>query len=150
MYQFSLQRVLDLRARAEEQKAVLVAAANQGADGARRAYLALERDRIREHARMDAVQREGTTAGELQGLRQLLELVERQLGGALARVDKAEKDAAERLTELQAASRDRRVMERLREKGRESWRADEARKDGKQMDEIATQRFLRATGTERR
>lgn len=143
MYKFSLQRVLDLRIKAEEQKAIVLAAANEGAQHAREAYQTLTLDRTREHAHFDAMQRIGATAGELQGLRQVLEFVDAQLGRALERVEQADQDAAERFLELQDASRDRRVIERLREKDLQAWRAKEARQDAKQMDEIATQRFAR-------
>jgi flagellar FliJ protein len=63
-----------------------------------------------------------------------------QVAAATLVVDEAQ-------AQLDAAARDRRVLDRLRERHATVWRANEAHKDRLQMDEVALARFGRNQDT---
>ena len=68
--------------------------------------------------------------------------LEVRLESAVEQVQAADSVVAEAQGQLEIAARDRRVLDRLKEKHVEVWRAEEAHKDRLQMDEIALARFV--------
>ena len=64
-----------------------------------------------------------------------------QVAAAGAAVRAAEGAVGEREDGLRAAFRDRRTLDRLRERHHDAWRAGAAAADRQQMDEIALARF---------
>ena len=136
MFRFRLQRVLDLRARTERDAATALVSAQEAADAARdEQLLALP---LQAQRTPDAT---GASVGELRNLGFLLERLDVQVAGAAEATAAAEGARQEREDALRAAFRDRRTLDRLRERHQDAWRAGEAAQDRALMDEIALTRF---------
>lgn len=145
-FRFRLQRVLELREQAEQARARDAAAAHEAADAARREADAIATLRAAQRAALDAAAR-GATVGELQHLAYVvdeldgrLDAAAEQVAGADARRDTA--DAA-----LRDAARDRRVLDRLRDRHVERHHAALVLEDRTTMDEIALSQFARRATT---
>lgn len=145
MFKFSLQRVLDLRAKKEREAAITLASAREQAEAAR-----LERDGL-EQARAHGVTRiaahrsggEAVPVGLLQNLGMVIQSLDHQLATAHDQVQQADRQVDRCVTDLTSASQDRRVLDRLREKHLQVWQADEVQQDRKVMDAIALSRHAR-------
>lgn len=147
MFNFRLQRVLDLRAKHEKDAAIRLAEAEERAEAAERARAALEAVRAENAARLAAAHG-GGTVGQLRSLGLVLESLDVRIGHAGTAVEAAEEGVRRSADEMRAAFRDRRVLDRLRERHLESWRAEEVQADRASMDSIALTRFVqkRASG----
>ena len=141
MFRFRLQRVLDLRARTERDAATALVSAQEAADAARDAQRQLERQRAELAAAQRTPDAVGASVGELRNLGFLLERMDVQVAGAAEAAAAAEGARQEREDALRAAFRDRRTLDRLRERHQDAWRAGEAAQDRALMDEIALTRF---------
>jgi flagellar FliJ protein len=143
MFRFRLQRVLDLRERKERDAATALAAAQAAADAARAAQARLERARAELAAQVTRAAPDAGAAsvGALRNLSFLLERLDDQVAGAAEAAATAAGAVGEREDALRAAFRDRRAIDRLREKHEEAWRAGEVAQDRARMDEIALSRF---------
>ena len=141
MFRFRLQRVLDLRARTERDAATALVSAQEAADAARDEQLRLERQREQLAAAQRTPDAAGASVGELRNLGFLLERMDEQVAGAAELTAAAEGTVQEREESLRAAFRDRRTLDRLREKHQDAWRAGEIAQDRALMDEIALTRF---------
>jgi flagellar FliJ protein len=141
MFRFRLQRVLDLRARTERDAASALVSAQEVADAAREEQQRLEQQRARLAAAQRTPEAEGTPVGALRTLTFLLERMDHEVAGAAQATAAAEGTVAEREDALRAAFRDRRTLDRLREKHQDAWRAGEVAQDRMLMDEIALTRF---------
>jgi flagellar export protein FliJ len=142
MFKFRLQRVLDLRERKERDAATALVTAEEHADGARQERARLELARQELAAR--GTPRPATQArsvGELRNIGFLLERLDERVAVAATEAAAAEAAVAERRGELQLAFRDRRTLDRLKERHLEGYRAAEAAADRTLMDEIALTRF---------
>lgn len=149
-FQFRLQPVLDQRERVEQEKQLRVAE--------------LERERIVietklrqcqqdiHNARMDLRSRLGGVGGG-GGVMVVIPEVRAQAGASLHLEARARQAAMElagayrrveraRL-ELMRAATERRAVELLREKRREEWRMERLHVEAAQVDEVATQQFIR-------
>ncbi len=137
MFKFRLQRVLELREKKEQEVATALAEARDRAELARRAVDDLARVRDAS-ARPDGGAR---SVGELRQAAFVLEQLDRRI--ALAAIAAAERDAdvARRQAELNLAFQDRRVLDRLKERHLDAWRANEVAIDRQTMDAIALTRF---------
>lgn len=139
MFRFRLERLLELRALREQEKAAAVAEARTATERALAARASLVAVRA---ASAEALLRahEGGTVGQLQNLGLALARIDEALSAAgdAARAAEAELDG--RREELRAAMRDRRVLDRLKEHHAEQWRADTSRTDQQLMDAIALAR----------
>jgi flagellar FliJ protein len=140
MFRFRLQRVLDLRARKERDAATALAAAQAAADAAREAERRLH-DARAELAARAAPETSAPSVGALRYRSFLLERLDEQVAGAAEAAATAAGAVAEREDALRAAFRDRRTLDRLRERHEGAWRAGEIALDRAQMDEIALTRF---------
>jgi flagellar FliJ protein len=159
MFRFRLQRVLDLRARTERDAATALVSAQETADAARDAQLRLEQARGELAASMVngmAVDASGATAqavpgasvGALRNLSFLLDRLDERVASAAQESDAAQHAVSAHEDALRAAYRDRRALDRLRERHLDAWRAGEAAQDRAAMDEIALTRFTQhAAGT---
>jgi flagellar FliJ protein len=141
MFRFRLQRILDLRARTERDAASALVSAQEVADAAREAELQLQRQRAELAAAQRTPEAEGTPVGALRNLSFLLERMDEQVAGAAQATAVAEGTVQQREDALRAAFRDRRTLDRLREKHQDAWRAGEVAQDRALMDEIALTRF---------
>ena len=147
MFRFRLQRVLELRERKERDAATALAAAQEQVELARteEERLAAARDALA--AAASAPESEAASIGELRTLRYLLGRLDERVSSAASATTTAEHEAAQRQDELRAAFRDRRTLDRLRERHEESWRAAEVAADRQLMDEIALTRFAQPDAT---
>ena len=141
MFRFRLQRVLDLRERRERDAATALAQAQEAADAARRDAAALAAARAELAAADVGV---GVPVGALHNLGFLLDRMDERVAVAGAVVRAAEGTVGEREGALRAAFRDRRTLDRLRERHQDAWRAGAAAADRQAMDEIALARFAQA------
>src|SRR5688500_3826195 len=154
MFRFRLQRVLELRERKERDAATALVTAREQLERAREEEerLAAARDALAAQAlAAQAASHGGASAGEapsggasvgaLRTLHFLLGRLDERVASAASETTTAEHAAAQRHDELRAAFRDRRTLDRLRERHEESWRSAAAAADRNQMDEIALTRF---------
>lgn len=148
MFNFRLQRVLDLRAKREKEAAIRLAEAEERAEDARSAQTALEAVRAENAARLAAAHGSGSTVGHLRSLGLVLESLDTRIGHAGTVVDAAEEGVRKSADEMRAAFQDRRVLDRLRERHLEAYRTGEVQVDRADMDSIALTRFVqkRAAG----
>ena len=146
-FRFRLQRVLDLRRDAEQECArVLANAAARVADC--EAHCAeLEAMRAAALADRHAAVLGGTTAGTLQHRTWMLAQLESRLEGAHEALVAARTEEERARTLLAQASQERRVLDRLEERHRDAWRADDAARERVAMDEIALGRHTRRSDT---
>lgn len=144
MFRFRLQRILELRERKQRDAASALANAQASADEAREEQARIEAAR---EALADATApaplpgMPGATVGSLRNLHFLLERLDNDLASAASATEAAEQHVAKREDELRTAFRERRTIDRLREKHQEAWRANESAADRQKMDEIALTRF---------
>ena len=143
MFKFRLQRVLELRAEAEQAKARVLATAQEAADVARRAQERMQALHDTSRAEVRAAQDHAPRVGHLQQLGVVVQSLAARVDRAAEHVQHAEGLVAEAQGQLELAARDRRVLDRLKARHAEVWRANEAHKDRLQMDEIALSRFAR-------
>lgn len=143
MFRFRLQRVLELRQEAEQAASRSLATARDAADTARRAQAELATLHETSRQEIGATQQRQPRVGHLQQLGVVLQSLETRLDSAVEQVSAANGVVAEAQTQLELAARDRRVLDRLKERHATVWRAEEAQKDRLHMDEIALARFGR-------
>lgn len=150
MFKFRLQRVLELREKHEEAKAIELAKAEDAANAARserdhlQALRTASRDQI---ANANASQ---PTVGHLHHMGFVLNALDHRLVKASESVSKAEGVVSEARGLLEVAARDRRVLDRLKDKHSDQHRAGEAQRDRVLMDEIALTLFTRQRIAEKR
>jgi len=147
-FTFRLARVLALRERKADE-----AAAAFGASEAKVRQLQSAQEEVlanREAARDELVPRAGTAVrtGDMRAVQLLADQAEARAAWLRAAVAEAEAEAAARRQTLAERVRDRRVLERLRERLGDDWREDADRRARSAMDEVAT-RLAMATMTNR-
>lgn len=143
MFRFSLQRVLDLRERQQRDAATALAAATDLAEAARRAEADILTARAELASSVLAPTRMGAPVGSLRTTAFLLDRLDSQAAVAGAAVDAASATVTDREHALHAAYRDRRALDRLRERHHVAWQQGAVSTDRQQMDEIALSRFAR-------
>ncbi len=148
-FKFRLQRVLELREKAEQARALALRDAKDHADSVRTQQEAMHSLRTLQREGLDAAARGLITAGELQHLSFVIAELDARLARATEDVTDAERVAAEAQAALFSASRDRRVLDRLKSRHAERWQDDAMHRDRLHMDEIALSRFSRARSTDR-
>lgn len=144
-FKFRLQRVLELREQSEQARARAVRDATDHADDARRRQEAIASLRVLQRETLAAAARGFITAGEMQHLQFLIGALDDRLVRAADDVRDAERVVASAQAALQLASRDRRVLDRLKERHSERWTEATMQKDRTLMDEIALTQFTRRT-----
>lgn len=144
-FRFRLQRVLDMRQKSEEAAATRLADARREEEQAREAVAQMQS--ARDQGMQAAAPAAGTASiGQLQNLRFLVERLNDEVDQAEREVDEAGRQVGQRLEEFSNAFRDRKVLERLRERALESWKGEEVQADRQAMDNIALARFVRSRG----
>ena len=145
MFRFRLQRVLEMRERKERDAATALVSAQERVDQARaeEQRLADARHALAAQAASasGAATDEGASIGALRTLHFLIGRLDEHVASAATEATTAEHEAARRADELRAAFRDRRTLDRLRERHHEDWRSAAAAADRQRMDEIALTRF---------
>lgn len=140
MFRFRLQRLLDLRQAHERTKATEMARAEAECDVARAALAELESAREHGRERLNAAASGAGTVGEIRNLVFVLEQMDVKVAGAASAMYAAEKVAEEARQELRDAHKERRVLDRLRERHEADWRDAEVAADRQAMDAIALTR----------
>lgn len=144
MFRFRLQRVLELREQREKAQAVALAEAEAKAEIARLALHAVRALHSGNMVKLVSARSSNGLVGHLQNLGFVLKELELRIGKSAERVSEAEGVVAGARAELDLAARDRRVLDRLKEKHEAVHRGEEAHRDRVLMDEIALGRYTRA------
>jgi flagellar FliJ protein len=148
VFRFSLQRILELRAKREQEIAVKLSEAQSQAEDARQACEALQMARDAGQARWFQAHAANRTVGQMQNLSYVLERLDHCIAQANDSARTAEERAQQVANDLTAASQERRVLDRLRERRLEEWRVGELQLDRQTMDEIALARYHQSGATQ--
>jgi flagellar protein FliJ len=143
VFQFRLQRVLELREKREQDTASRLAEARSEAHEAREAEAALEALRSESIERLAGAHSLGTPVGQLQNVSYMLDHLNRQIQEARSVTAAADETVRRLVEEFTAAFKERRVLDRLRDRQHEDWKANELSSDRQAMDAIAISRFAR-------
>lgn len=146
MFRFSLQRVLELKARREQAAAIELARTQAAADQARQECDALRAARAEGLRQIGAGAR--PTVGEIRNGGYLLQRLDERINEARHVVVKAEDRASASMDEFTLASQERRVLDRLRERHLTTWQTEQVQMDRKAMDTIALSRFTQSATNE--
>lgn len=140
MFRFRLQQVLDLRASQERDLATQLAAALGAEHTAKEQLdgLRAERDAGAERAQDGRAH----SVGELTNLAFIMQQLDDQIIDAHSIVSAANSSVSQVKEALTAAFRDRRVLDRLRERHEETYRVVAENADRRTMDDIALSRFV--------
>jgi flagellar FliJ protein len=140
MFRFRLQQVLDLREKQERHLATQLVAAVSAEEAARKALDCLRAER---NAGADGVH-DGLphSVGELANLAFIMRQLDDRISGANDVVNAANESVSEAKEALTVAFKDRRVLDRLRERHEENYRATAEQTDRRAMDDIALSRFV--------
>jgi flagellar export protein FliJ len=144
-FTFSLQRVLDLRERREQEMAAHLSAARRAAEEARQVHESIEGacNDGREH--LARVAEDATrSAGELQYLSLVLEHLSHHAVAARDAREAADAQLDQSTDAFAAAARARHVLDKLRERHQLTWQQEQARADQQGMDAIALTRHIAA------
>ncbi|HEY5086931.1 MAG TPA: flagellar export protein FliJ [Gemmatimonadaceae bacterium] len=140
MFRFRLQQVLDLREKQERNLATQLATA-LGAE--RAAKDALDGLRAEREAGTEGVHEgQSHSVGELANLAFIMQQLDDQIAGANDTVSAANDSVSEVKEALTEAFKDRRVLDRLRERHQETYRVTAEQTDRRAMDDIALSRFV--------
>jgi flagellar FliJ protein len=142
-FKFRLQRILELREQHEQAKARELAAAQNVAEEAAQTKDALAALRADSHAQVHEAARSETRVGHLHQLGTVLASLDERLVVATDVCMEADAGVHKAKQILEEAARDRRVLDRLKERHTGVWRAEEAARDRVQMDEVALTQFAR-------
>lgn len=142
-FRFRLDRLLDLRSRKEREQAEVFGRALRDESASREA-LEQAQERLGT-AREQAAPEPGrvTSAGVLNNLGLTVAAATSHADAAAASQDDAERALAAERARWEATQRDRRVIERLREKRFEDWTRELGQKEQQEMDGLALDRHRR-------
>lgn len=143
MFKFPLQRLLDLKAKHEQEMARQLAFKRLEAEQERGVRDALADAHAEAHTRLAAAAGDGATVGHFVSLSQTLSPLQERVEEADQRTVAAEQAADSQHQLLSVASQERQVLDRLREKRLDLHRADENARDLAAMDAIALTRFTK-------
>lgn len=143
-FDFSLQKVLELRERQEEQTARELAQAKQEANKARQLHADLETARAAGRARMALANWVGGAVGHLRNLVDVVGRADAQVEAAETECGQAEEQVEESIEAVREAARKRKIIDRLRERRLRSWQIEQAGNERKTMDEFALSHHRRA------
>ncbi len=140
-FKFRLQRLLDLRQLAEREAAIALATARNAEEEARREKdsIAAQRAATRELLLPPAGSR--SRVSELRQVSLLLERLDAGNAQADYKVSKAANQVQQRQVQLGESVTNRRVLDRLKERQRETWRVEDERAERAVMDDIGRARF---------
>jgi flagellar export protein FliJ len=150
MFNFRLQRVLDLRERREQETAVRLAGARQEVDAAQAEHGAIEQARAdgRSHA-AEAAGAGACSMGELQFMSAVLAHLDTRAEESGRAVRAAEAVADSTGGEFSDAVRDRRALDKLKDRQRDAWEQVQSLQDRQTMDAVALMRYVGRAGGER-
>ena len=141
-FRFPLQRLLTMRQKAESEAAIELATANNSETAARHDKDALAEQRAEARDVMLPAPGQSQTIGAIRQVAFLMEQLDSRIVGAAEVVAAAERNVQEKQWMLGERVRDRRVLDRLRDRQLESWKVEEARAERNVMDGIGSTRFM--------
>lgn len=139
-FRFSLERVLQLRSRAEREQAQKVGHALQAEEERKRALEAAQDQVGRAGEQIAGATSEVATAGALRNLGLTLHAAVQAREQAEQRHEDAKETVREEQERFGEARKERRVVERLREHQQERWTREASRREQAEVDEVAIQR----------
>jgi flagellar export protein FliJ len=146
LFKFPLQRLLDLRAKRQDEIARQLAQARTAADNTRATRDELAAAKSAGQAQMSEAHAAGPTVGEIASRAYALNQLDQRLAAASDALNAAEAHVDQVHNALTGALQDRQVLDRLRERMLEAYRTTENHKDRTTMDAIALQRFAQSNG----
>ena len=144
MFDFSLQRVLELREQQEEQSARDLAEAKQEADKARQLHSDLRAARDAGRARMALANWVGGAVGHVQNLIDVVGRADARVDAAKMECGQAEEKVEASKKAMEESAQKRKMIDRLRERRLGQWEIEQAGNERKAMDELALSRHHRA------
>ena len=141
LFKFPLQRLLDLRAKRQDEIARQLAQARTAADSSRATRDDLAAVRTVGQAQISEAQATGPTVGEIASRTYALTQLDQRIAQASDALKAAEAHVDQVHNALTGALQDKHVLDRLRERMLEAYRSTESTKDRSTMDAIALQRF---------
>ena len=136
-FRFRLDRVLDLRRRDEEARARELAFARHAEAARAREHERASEERARANAQFGDAQSSGLTAGSLANLDLTRTAAEGVLDGCEQRLSEARALTQAERERFGDARRDRRRVEKLRERKQAAWQVETARDERRTLDDIA-------------
>jgi flagellar export protein FliJ len=146
LFKFPLQRLLELRAKRQDEIARQLAQARTAADDSRATRDELAAARTAGQAQISEAHAAGPTVGEIASRTYALTQLDQRLAAAADALRAAEAHVNQVHTTLTGAVQDKQVLDRLRERMLEAYRTAESQKDRTTMDAIALQRFAQSNG----
>lgn len=140
-FKFRLQRLLDLRQLAEREAAIALATARNAEEEARREKASIAAQRTATRALLLPPAGSHSRVSELRQVSLLLERLDAGSAQADYKVSKAANQVQQRQVQLSESVTNRRVLDRLKERQRETWRVDDERAERAVMDDIGRARF---------
>ena len=141
LFRFPLQRLLDLRAKRQDEIARQLAQARTAADSTRATRDELTAARHVGQTQLSEAHAAGPTVGEISSRSYALTQLDQRIAAASDALKIAEAHVDQVHITLTGAVQDKQVLDRLRERMLEAYRATESNKDRTAMDAIALQRF---------
>jgi flagellar FliJ protein len=142
-FPFSLSKVLDYRRHQEQEEARTLAQARIEAEAAHKARVDLEEIQSQGRAKLAEAHNSGGSVGQIRNMEFVLSRLEDHLQDADAVCQKADEGVVERVKTYVEALKERRTLDKLRDKRFEEWKVEEGRKEQKVMDEVAITRHGR-------
>ncbi len=146
LFKFPLQRLLDLRAKRQDEIARQLAQARTAADSTRETRDALAAARTTGQGQVTEAHASAPTVGEIASRNYALTQLDQRIAAASDALKAAEAHVDQIHVALTGALQDRQVLDRLRERMLEAYRTTESQKDRTAMDAIALQRFSQSNG----
>lgn len=143
-FSFRLEKVLELRRHVERETAAKLARARTEVETARQAMAALESARSAGRDHLARAHGAGSSIGQLQNLQYVLDRIGHLIDEAMTAANSAEQNVNAVLADMAVALRERRILDRLRERDLESWRIEQQRAEQRSMDEAALVRHAKA------
>ncbi len=145
-FKFRLQRILELREQHEQAQARALASARDSAEAAHRVKDDIASLRDHSKAQITTTASSGPRIGHLHQLGFVLASLDQRVLLAADAAKLADDDVQKAQELLEEAARDRRVLDRLKSRHSDTWRAESAHKDRVAMDEVALAQFSRKAG----
>ena len=138
LFKFPLQRLLDLRAKRQDEIARQLAHARTAADSTRATRDELAAARTTGQAQLSEAQASGPTVGEIASRSYALTQLDQRIAAASDALKAAEAHVDQVHNALTGALQDKQVLDRLRARMLEAYRSTESNKDRTTMDAIAS------------
>ncbi|MFN8571766.1 MAG: flagellar export protein FliJ [Gemmatimonadaceae bacterium] len=142
MFKFPLQRLLELREQREQEMALELARARDTADFHHQQLSALTSARIAAQASVSRATGETPTVGQIVSLSFVVAQLGERASAAFEQATAADEHVNERREALTSAAQDRQILDRLRTRRLDEYRADAAQIERATMDAIALTRHV--------